>query len=72
MNKITAEELEDVYDNRFSTRNEEWKKLRGSFIDQGLETLLSEDVDNLTFHVIYLKITSLSDDEVFEHLLEEI
>ena len=69
---ISPDELEEIFDNRDSDKAEDWKKIKENFYDVGLENILSEEIDGLTFHVLYLKIMSFTDEEIFEHLLDEL
>lgn len=72
LSKNTQEELEEIYNNRSGSKKSEWDDLKKSYIDSGLETLLSEDVDSFTFHIVYNKITTVPDCDVFEDLLSNL
>ena len=69
---ITPEELEEIFEARKSDKKSEWDKIRENFYDVGLENILSEEMDGLTFHVLYVKIMSFTDEEIFDHLIEEL
>jgi len=69
---LSPDELEEIFDARNSEKSSEWKTIKENFYDVGLENILSEEIDGLTFHVLYLKIMSFTDEEIFEHLLDEL
>ncbi len=69
---LSPDELEEIFDARNSEKSSEWKTIKENFYDVGLENILSEEIDGLTFHVLYLKIISFTDQEIFEHLIEEL
>lgn len=69
---LSTKELEDIFENREDSKKEEWDAIKEQFYDIGLENIMEEEVDGLTFHVLYYKITSFTDEEIFDHLMEEI
>ena len=73
LDDLTPKELEEIFENRDGSMHNEWKIIKENFYDIGLENiLLEEQIDNFTFHILYNKITSFTDEEIFDHLIQEL
>ena len=66
------EEVQKIFDERNDSRKEEWVKIRDDFIVTAIQSLIDEQIDGLAFHVVYDKVSRFSDEEILEHLLEEL
>lgn len=69
---LEVKEVQIIFANRFTGKRKEWMELKQSFIDSGLEVLIKEKVDPLTFQVVYYQITKIRDEEIFSHLIDEL
>ena len=72
MNELTPQKLEDIFEGRDSKFKAEWGQIKKEFIDLGLTNLLKEGLSGWTFQVVYTKMTEMSDDEIFDHMIDEI
>lgn len=69
--EFSDDELIRIFENRFGDSEKKWNSIKKDFIEIGLENIVNENINGMAFHILYHKMTSFNDDEIFAHLMDD-